>query len=104
MKSIQTFENFHAFENSGSDRDPNVSGLSSFMNKPLLGGNIADIAPNNVGSVAITVSEKSGTLGTIIYWLHDLFWQLDDLRYKKTTEDDKILAEMGAILDNDNKK
>ena len=102
MKIIQTFENFHAFENSDSDKDPNVSGLSSFMNKPLLGGNISDIAPNNVGSIAITISDKSETLGTIIYWLHDLFWQLDDLRDKKTPEDDKLLAEMGAILDSDN--
>ena len=102
MKSIQTFENCHAFENSGSDRDPNVSGLSSFMNKPLLGGNISDIAPNNVGSVAITVSNESEKLGTIIYWLHDLFWQLDELRDKKTPEDTKVLSEMGAILDKDN--
>lgn len=102
MKIIQAFENFHAFENSGSDKDPKVSGLSSFINKPLLGGNISDITPNNVGSIAITISGKSGTLGTIVYWLHDLFWQLDGLRANKTKEDEQILAEMGAILDKDN--
>jgi hypothetical protein len=102
MKIIQAFENFHAFENSGSDKDPKVSGLSSFINKSLLGGYISDIAPNNISSIAITISDKSGTLGTIIYWLHDLFWQLDGLRDKKTPEDAKLLSEIGAILDRDN--
>ena len=124
MKIIQTFENFHAFENSGSNKEPDVSGLYDFRNKPLLGGYILDIFPNNVGSVGIRISSEPDSkmapfvdagvqtgkkvsefneIGTIIYWLHDLFWQLDDLRYKKTPEDDKLLAEMGAILDKDNK-
>jgi hypothetical protein len=123
MKIIQTFENFHAFENSGSNREPDVSGLYDFRNKPLLGGYILDVFPNNVGSVGIRISSEPDSkmvpfvgaggqtgkkvsefdeLGTIIYWLHDLFWQLDDLRYKKTPEDDKLLAEMGEILNRDN--
>ena len=106
MKIIQAFENFHAFENSGSNKEPDVSGLNNFINKPLLGGYILDIFPNNTGSIGITISYKSGNdqekLGTIVYWLHDLFWQLDNLRNQKTPADEKLLSEMGEILDSNN--
>jgi hypothetical protein len=113
---IKTFENFKKFENT---KPVDISVLYDFRNKPLLGGYILDTFENNLGSIGIKISTEPDTkqvpfvdagkvsgkktedfeiLETIIYWIEENEWNLGKLQYKKTPEDEKLLAEIASKL------